>query len=101
MKAQTKFIGKLLVLSTVLLMSAAVNSDAAPAPAPSADWNQWRGPDRNGVAAGGPKLSALWSEKGPELVWQSEPIPSGGDGGFGSCVTYKNRVYLFVNWKRY
>ncbi len=66
-----------------------------------ADWNQWRGPGRNGVAAGGPKLSALWSEKGPELVWQSEPIPSGGDGGLGSCVTYKNRVYLFVNWKRY
>jgi len=61
-----------------------------------ADWNQWRGPGRNGLAAGGPKLSAVWSEKGPELVWQSEPISTGHDhGGFGSCVTYKNRVYLF------
>ena len=85
---------------TVCLAAMIVAGGAASA-ALGADWNQWRGPGRNGVVVGGLKLSALWSEKGPELVWQSEPIPSGGDGGFGSCVTYKNRVYLFVNWKRY
>jgi outer membrane protein assembly factor BamB len=67
----------------------------------AADWHQWRGPNRNGIATDSPKLADKWGKKGPELVWQTAHIPSGGDGGFGSFAVVKDKVYFLVNWKAY
>jgi outer membrane protein assembly factor BamB len=68
---------------------------------PASDWNQWRGSDRNGVAAQSPALSDTWGTNGPRRLWVSDPIPAAENGGF-SCVTVANgREYVFVNWKTY
>jgi outer membrane protein assembly factor BamB len=67
------------------------------------DWNQWRGPDRNGVAPAGPKLADVWGPSGPALVWKSEErIPGGPKKGgsfsnYGSPVVAQGRVYLYVH----
>ncbi len=65
---------------------------------PSADWPQWRGPDRNGALTGGPALTSTWSADGPPKLWESEPIPSDDDGGHGSVVVAGGRAYLSVVW---
>src|SRR3954447_21559209 len=51
---------------------------------PAADWPQWRGPDRDGVADGA-KLPAVWPESPPAPRWkapvgegQSSPVVAGG-----------------------
>jgi outer membrane protein assembly factor BamB len=36
------------------------------------DWPQWRGPDRNGLAPGGPPLADKWPASGPVKVWQTD-----------------------------
>ncbi len=65
----------------------------------AADWNQWRGPGRDGVAPASPPLAESWPKEGPRKLWQSEKIPSGGSGGLGSPVVAGGKVYLYVNWK--
>lgn len=57
----------------------------------SADWPQWRGPDRNGLIERGPALIASLTGQTP--TWQSQPIPSGDRGGRGSPVVSAGRVY--------
>lgn len=69
-------------------------------PAQSADWAQWRGPSRNGIAAESPSLADKWAADGPKKLWESEePIPGGGAGGYGSPVVADGRVFMFVCWK--
>ncbi len=63
------------------------------------NWPQWRGPNRDGVAAKGPALLAAWPAKGPKKVWQSDPIPIGKEGGYGSIVVADGKAYLFVGLK--
>ncbi len=66
----------------------------------AADWGQWRGPSRNGIAAQSPSLADKWATEGPKKLWESEePIPSGGAGGYGSPVVADGRVFLYVCWK--
>lgn len=66
-----------------------------------ADWPQWRGPDRNGVAAPDAKLPALLPEEyEPELVWKFEGIPSDHYGGHGSAVVAGGKVFLSIVWHR-
>lgn len=66
-----------------------------------ADWPQWRGPTRNGVAASGPELLAELSEEQElPLVWESEEIPSDKEGGHGSMVVADERVYLALVWHK-
>lgn len=62
------------------------------------DWPQWRGPDRTGAGAGGPALAKAWSN-GLVKVWESEPIPCEGNGGFSTPSVTDGRVYQFVAWK--
>jgi outer membrane protein assembly factor BamB len=58
----------------------------------SADWPQWRGPERSGVS----KESGLlkqWPEGGPKLVWQVNDL---GDG-YSTPVVVGSRIYLMSN----
>jgi len=64
-----------------------------------ADWPQWRGPDRNGVAPESPPLADEWPGPGPKLLWQIERLMHGGDEtGHSSPVVAGGRVYLYGNW---
>lgn len=65
------------------------------------DWPQWRGPERTGVATSGPALATQWPASGPIRLWESDPVPSAHEGGFGSPILIGQRVFLYVNWKTY
>ena len=67
--------------------------------AQAADWPQWRGPTRDGVAAKGPALLAPWPTKGPKKLWQSDPIPTQKEGGFGSVVVVGSCVGQVISGK--
>jgi len=66
--------------------------------ASASDWNQWRGPNRNGVLPNSPKLADIWSTDGPKQVWESEMIPGNDMGGHGSAVIADGKVYMSVVW---
>jgi len=67
----------------------------------SADWPQWRGPDRNGVVRDSPVLpSELTEATAPQKVWELEGIPSDHYGGHGSLAVANGRVYLALVWHR-
>ncbi len=57
----------------------------------AADWNQWRGPTRNGLVERSPSLINAFTGESP--LWQSEPIPSGERGGRSSLVIHDGKVY--------
>jgi outer membrane protein assembly factor BamB len=63
------------------------------------DWTQWRGSQRNGVVADGVPLLDAWPESGPKLLWRSETIPSGDDGGHGSLVVADGKAYISLVWQ--
>ena len=48
----------------------------------SGTWSQWRGDERDGKGSPGIEISASWDEREPELLWESDLIPSQDDGGF-------------------
>lgn len=60
------------------------------------DWPQWRGPDRNGVAAS-PALVTELPKEGPAKLWESEPIPGGDAGGWASVTVAAGKAYVYVN----
>ena len=64
----------------------------------AADWNQWRGADRNGVVRDNVALLNELPADGPQQLWQSEAIPSNDDGGHGSLVISNNRIYMGIVW---
>ncbi|MEW6304753.1 MAG: PQQ-binding-like beta-propeller repeat protein [Verrucomicrobiota bacterium] len=64
----------------------------------AADWNQWRGPQRNGVLPQSPPLMNSFPADGLKELWESEMIPSNDDGGLGSIVVANGRAYLSVVW---
>jgi len=66
--------------------------------AASSDWNQWRGPARNGVLPDSVPLLDSVPAGGLKELWTSEPIPSQDEGGFGSVVAAGGRAYLSVVW---
>ncbi|MDF1824470.1 MAG: PQQ-like beta-propeller repeat protein [Verrucomicrobiales bacterium] len=66
-----------------------------------ADWPQWRGPDRNGIAAADSDLPELLPEGyEPTRRWESLEIPSDHYGGHGSISIADGKVYLSVVWHR-
>jgi outer membrane protein assembly factor BamB len=79
--------------------AAALAEPATTAPSASADWPQWRGPNRNGIAPNGPKLLDSWPKEGPTLLWKSGAIPSGTEGGCGSVTVAGGKAFVFVHWK--
>ncbi len=66
----------------------------------ASDWPQWRGPLRDGSSSSSAPLAESWPEEGPKLLWESEIVPSGDDGGFGSPVVAGGQVYLSLVWHR-
>jgi hypothetical protein len=67
---------------------------------PAADWPQWRGPQRNGVAPDSPRLLDAFPPNGLQPLWESEAIPSNDEGGLGSVGVQGERAYLSVVWHR-
>ncbi len=65
-----------------------------------ADWPQWRGPNRDGVAVNTAPLPHLTEENPPVELWEVPGIPSDYDGGHGSPVVSKGRVILALVWHR-
>lgn len=55
------------------------------------DWPEWRGPARNGLVEKSPAIVSSLTAQSP--LWQSEPIPSGDQGGRGSLAVRAGRVY--------
>ncbi len=56
---------------------------------PSADWPQWRGPDRNGISRE-TGLAQSWPAGGPPLAWSA-----GGLGnGYGTVSVQGDRVFV-------
>lgn len=64
----------------------------------AADWPQWRGPDRDGVAGGDAALRRVAPDGGLASRWTSAAIPGDRRGGFGSPVIADGAVYCYVNW---
>ncbi|MBC7816050.1 MAG: PQQ-binding-like beta-propeller repeat protein [Planctomycetaceae bacterium] len=69
------------------------------AAAVASDWNQWRGPNRDGIDPSSPPLIDRLPPDGLEPLWLSEKIPAGGNGGWGSPVVTDGKVYLFAHYQ--
>ena len=76
----------------------------APVVTVAGDWNEWRGPQRNGVVENGPPLVTNWPAEGPKRLWASEEEIPGDDtfggyrgGGYSSVAVADGRAYcLFI-----
>ena len=85
---------RLLTALAVLCLgfSAIPFSTSANKSASTADWPQWRGPERNGVSRE-TGLLKQWPAGGPKLLWQVNEI---GDG-YSTPVVVGSRIYLMSN----
>ena len=76
-------------LAAVVLAAGLTIRIAGQSPAPSADWPQWRGPDRNGLS----KESGLlqqWPASGPPLAWSISSLGA----GYGSLAIKDDRIFV-------
>ncbi len=60
--------------------------------AQSADWPQWRGPDRNGISQE-KGLLKLWPKEGPHLNWQVKNLGE----GYSTPAIVGDHIYLISN----
>jgi outer membrane protein assembly factor BamB len=81
----------LLTLAPLGIGALALNAPTVPGArsAPSADWPQWRGPQRNGLSDD-KGLLKQWPSSGPSKVWS---ISNLGEG-FGSLAVVGDRIYV-------
>jgi outer membrane protein assembly factor BamB len=56
--------------------------------APTSNWNQYLGPERNATISG-PEILRSWSDKGPRELWS---FPLGE--GYGGAAIYGNEVFI-------
>lgn len=64
----------------------------------AADWNQWRGPNRDGAAPSGPALVSALPDEGLKPLWTSkEEIPSARSGGWSSPVVADGKVFVYTH----
>lgn len=73
---------------------AATPASAAVAAAPSTDWPQWRGPNRDGKSSE-TGLLREWPSGGPKLLWNARDVNKGTNVGTGysSLAIANNRIY--------
>jgi outer membrane protein assembly factor BamB len=62
---------------------------AVSAQAATADWPQWRGPNRDGKSPATGLLKE-WASGGPRLVWKAKGV----GGGYGGPAVASGRIYL-------
>ena len=74
------------MVAAVLTLVAAATLEAQ---APSSDWPQWRGPDRNGVSRETGLLQE-WPRTGPRVAWTASQLGE----GFGSVAAAGDRVFV-------
>jgi len=76
-------------LAVLVLVAGLAIRLSGQAPVPTADWPQWRGPDRNGLSkeAG---LLQQWPASGPPLVWSISSLGA----GYGSLAIKDDRIYV-------
>ena len=71
-------------------------------PVAADDWNQWRGPYRDGVARHSPPLIAALPRKGLKPRWLAtgKEIPGVKSSGWSSPVVAGGKLYLFTHGKQ-
>ena len=80
--------------TTIFLALALATGAPLPKPAPAeAGWPQWRGPNRDGIAAEG-KLLEEWPTEGPKLAWKISDAKAIGTG-YGSPAVVGDKMYIF------
>src|SRR5262249_57465889 len=90
---------RLFRMSSLVVLAAACSSlvVAAPSPkpgAPTAEWPQFRGPNRDGISPD-KNLLKEWPKDGPPQVWKSEPIGI----GFSSVSIAGDRIFTMGDEK--
>lgn len=70
-------------------LAVSMGGQSVPSGTTTADWPQWRGPQRNGVS-NETGLLKQWSTSGPPLVWSSSNLGS----GYGSISVAGDRVFV-------
>ena len=82
-------------LPLTCLLLAALNCTAS-----AADWNQWRGANRDGVATASPRLLDALPDAGLRPVWiNTTDVKQANGGGWSSPIVADGRVYLFAHAK--
>lgn len=79
------FMKPLIAVLSLFLFSTALSVSAA-------DWPQWRGPQRNGIAQETGLLKE-WPKGGPKLLWKVTGIGS----GYSTPAVVGDRLYLLAN----
>lgn len=82
-------------LNCLLIFPLAVCCTATSA---SADWPQWRGPDRTGYVQTEDLMPTL-PPQGLAPLWKLESFPGGNNGGWSSPVISGGRVFLYSHTK--
>ncbi len=77
---------RLVALSTLIL-----TATASAGPAPTADWPQFRGPNRDGLAASR-GLARSWPAEGPRVLWK-RPIGA----AFAGIAVVSDRLYTMAS----
>jgi len=77
------------VLSVTMILAAAMTRAAIWATGPEADWPQWQGPDRTGIARETGLLKA-WPASGPPVVWSISELGE----GYGSISIKGDRIFV-------
>lgn len=63
----------------------------------SADWPQWRGPERNGLVPASVPLLDAFPDGGPKKLWESEDLQPAGNGSFGSVSIADGCAYVYLD----
>ncbi len=79
-------------LQAGLLVGSVIAALLLPGISVSADWPQWRGPDRDGTSDE-TGLRQQWPEGGPKLLWRVQDL---GDG-YGAPSVIDGMIFLVVN----
>ena len=90
----TAFTDRMNPFSAALLFSSALLI----ASSATADWPQWRGPNRSGYAESGSLLTELPAD-GLQSVWRFPALQGGTSGGWSSPVISGNHVFVYSHSK--